>query len=212
MNNRKFILKRQELVELLQQKGITHQRVLEAIGQVPRHLFVEPALRHRAYQNEALPIGLKQTISQPYTVAYQTSLLDPAPGARILEIGTGSGYQAAILCAMGAQVYTIERHTELLARARQVLDQLHYRVISRIGDGSIGWPTFAPFEGILVTAGASTIPEPLIEQLAVGGRLVIPVGNEKTQRMVRITRKSAEEIIQETFDNFRFVPLITSFT
>lgn len=206
--------RRLRLVEALQEKGIQDKRVLEAIARVPRHLFVEPALRSRAYDDVALPIGLKQTISQPFTVAYQTQLLEVRPGDRVLEIGTGSGYQAAILCVLGARVFTIERHRLLLEQAVARLEALGYRVVARWGDGSLGWPSFAPFDGIVVTAGATEIPLPLCEQLRVpaadrpGGRLVIPVGNAQQQRMMRVRCTGVDTYETETLHGFRFVPLV----
>ncbi|MEM6783989.1 MAG: protein-L-isoaspartate O-methyltransferase, partial [Bacteroidota bacterium] len=141
------------LLDLLRAKGLTDERVLAAIGRVPRHEFVEDGLRFRAYDDAALPIGLNQTISQPFTVATQTHLLDLGPHDRVLEIGTGSGYQAAVLCEMGAQVFSIERHAPLLARTNDVLQRLGYRLMTRAGDGTAGWPSLAPFDAILVTAG-----------------------------------------------------------
>lgn len=205
--------KREQLVDQLRAKGIDDERVLRAIGSIPRHLFVDRALRRRAYEDEALPIGLKQTISQPFTVAYQTMLLDVQKNARVLEIGTGSGYQAAVLREMGARVFSIERHRPLLDRTKRLLDELGYRVVARHGDGSIGWSAYGPFDGIVVTAGASEVPDALLEQLRLpdekrGGRLVIPVGSSDGQVMTRITRTGPEEFIREEFNVFRFVPLI----
>ncbi|MDQ7040105.1 MAG: protein-L-isoaspartate(D-aspartate) O-methyltransferase [Rhodothermus sp.] len=206
--------RRLRLVEALREKGIQDERVLAAIARVPRHLFVEPALRARAYDDVALPIGLKQTISQPFTVAYQTQLLEVRPGDRVLEIGTGSGYQAAILCALGARVFTIERHRPLLERAVMRLEALGYRVVARYGDGSLGWPAFAPFDGIVVTAGATEIPTALREQLRLpendrpGGRLVIPVGGAHQQRMMRVRCTGPGTYETEMLHLFRFVPLV----
>ena len=205
--------KRELLVEQLRSKGIDDERVLRAIGAIPRHLFVDRALRRRAYEDEALPIGLKQTISQPFTVAYQTMLLDVQKNDRILEIGTGSGYQAAVLCEMGARVFSIERHRPLLDRTKRLLDELGYRVVVRHGDGSIGWSAYEPFDGIVVTAGASEIPDALLDQLRVpdsdrGGRLVIPVGSPDGQIMTRVTRTGTSDFVREEFNVFRFVPLI----
>lgn len=205
---------RAHLIDELRSKGITNERVLAAIGAVPRHRFVDPALRHRVYRDEALPIGLQQTISQPFTVAYQTMMLNPHKDDRILEVGTGSGYQAAVLCELGARVFTIERHKPLLDRAVRKLESLGYRVVARHGDGTLGWPAFAPFDGILVTAGAPEVPQPLLEQLREpseappGGRLVIPVGDADGQRMTRITRTGPDTYEREETHVFRFVPLI----
>jgi protein-L-isoaspartate(D-aspartate) O-methyltransferase len=179
---------------------------------------VDPALRDRAYADEALPIGLNQTISQPFTVAYQTSLLEVEPNDRILEVGTGSGYQAAVLCEMGARVFSVERHEDLLTRARRLLDELGYDVRTRHGDGTNGWPAFAPYDGIVVTAGASEIPDPLLNQLREpsdaegppGGRLVIPIGGSGGQTMTRVTRTGSgpHDYEREEFHSFRFVPLV----
>lgn len=203
-------------METLRERGIHDERVLSAIGAVPRHELVDPALRDRAYADEALPIGMNQTISQPFTVAYQTSLLDLHPNDRVLEVGTGSGYQAAVLCEMDARVFSVERHARLLERAKGILDDLGYRVTTRQGDGSKGWPAFAPYDAIVVTAAASAVPDALIEQLRPpgesnrGGRLVIPVGDADGQRMLRIRRTgpSADDVEREAFDTFRFVPLV----
>ncbi|MFQ5569677.1 MAG: protein-L-isoaspartate(D-aspartate) O-methyltransferase [Rhodothermales bacterium] len=214
-NQRPYQRRRTDLVHELRRKGIRDERVLEAIEKVPRHLFVEPALRRRAYLDEALPIGLKQTISQPFTVAYQTMLLAPRKGERILEVGTGSGYQAAILCEMGARLFTIERHLPLFERTRAILDELGYRVVTCHGDGTQGWPAFAPFDGIIVTAGAAEVPEPLLEQLRrpegrqPGGRLVIPIGDRRGQTMTRILCLGPDTYECEETHTFRFVPLVS---
>ena len=203
------------LVETLREKGITDERVLAAIGAVPRHEFVDNAMRQRAYRDEALPIGLKQTISQPFTVAYQTILLDPQPDERILEIGTGSGYQAAVLAELGARVFSIERHAALLPRTDALLKRLGYRVRTRLGDGTQGWPAMPLFDGIIVTAGGLDVPQALLDQLRPPtegrrpARLIIPVGDREGQRMLRITRTGDDTYTQETFAEFRFVPLIS---
>lgn len=213
-DQRLYQRKRELLVELLRSKGIEDEQVLRAIGSIPRHQFVDRALRSRAYEDEALPIGLKQTISQPFTVAYQTMLLAPAQNDRVLEVGTGSGYQAAVLCELGARVFSIERHRPLLERTKRLLDQLGYRVVVRHGDGSLGWSVYAPFDGIIVTAAASEIPKKLLEQLRLpdernrGGRLIIPVGSAEGQVMNRITRMGPNEFEREELSVFRFVPLI----
>jgi protein-L-isoaspartate(D-aspartate) O-methyltransferase len=214
MRGRPYERQRSQLVETLRQKGITDERVLAAVASVPRHEFVEPALRHRAYEDEALPIGLKQTISQPFTVAYQTSLLRVEAGDKVLEVGTGSGYQAAVLAEMGARVFSVERHEPLLRRTEELLERLGYRIRTRLGDGTQGWPGIAPFDAIVVTAGGTSVPEPLLEQLrepaanGEGGRLVIPVGTASKQRMLRITRTGPESYEREAFHDFRFVPLV----
>ena len=198
---------RNKLVKILEKKGISDPRVLAAIGKVPRHLFFDNALLDHAYQDKAFPIGEGQTISQPYTVAFQTEKLEVNPGDRILEIGTGSGYQACILLEMGAKVYTIEYNRNLYEGTRSFLPQIGYRPYFYYGDGSNGLPAKAPFDKILVTAGAPVIPAALIDQLADGGILVIPVGNREKQKMVRI-RKKDDTLIKEEFDNFAFVPLL----
>lgn len=211
--DRKFARKRNQLVEHLRSKGIEDESVLTAIGTVPRHLFVEQAFQQRAYEDEALPIGLKQTISQPYTVAYQSAMLGIKKNDRVLEIGTGSGYQAAILYKLGARVFSIERHEALHARAKKILQQLRYQVTMKHGDGTLGWATFAPYDKILVTAGAQGIPESILDQLRKpdekrkGGCLVIPVG-EKEQTMYKVTCTGEGSYDYEKTSSFRFVPLI----
>lgn len=213
-DDRKYQRQRQRLVDSLRANGISDERVLAAVAAVPRHRFVEPALRNRAYEDAALPIGMNQTISQPFTVAYQTMMLDPQAGDRVLEVGTGSGYQAAVLCEMGARVFSIERHRALLERTRRILEAAEYRVVVKHGDGTLGWPQFAPFDGIVVTAGASDVPEALLEQLRVGdedvrpGRLVIPIGDARGQKMNLFTRIGENEYEREEKHIFRFVPLV----
>lgn len=199
---------REQLVKTIEEKGISDPNVLEAVRNVQRHAFVESALAHQAYQDIALPIGNKQTISQPYTVAYQTQLLKVQAGDRVLEIGTGSGYQAAVLCEMGVKVFSIERHRELHRLAKQILHQLGYRPRMKVGDGTLGWPAHAPYQGIVVTAAGPEIPPPLKEQLAIGGRLVIPIGDKKNQDMVVVHRESEDNYSSTRLDGFRFVPLI----
>lgn len=214
-DKRKYRRRRERLVQKLRERGIQDERVLQAIGTVPRHKFVEPAFQSRAYDDEALPIGMDQTISQPFTVAYQTSLLNVEPYDRILEIGTGSGYQAAVLCEMEARVFSVERHKALLTRTTTLLDELGYSVRTRHGDGTKGWPAFAPYDGIVVTAAARTIPDALLTQLREpdgtrGGRLVVPVGGRGGQTMTRVTRSGSgpHDYQREEFHNFRFVPLV----
>lgn len=209
-SERIFKRRRAALVEELREKGIRNDRVLEAIGRIAREQFVEPGLRGHAYEDKALPIGLKQTISQPYTVAFQTELLDPKAGESVLEIGTGSGYQAAVLCEMGVKVYSVERHRSLSLRSQTLLKTLGYRALLRIGDGAKGWETCAPFDGILVTCAAKEIPTALFEQLKnPGGRLIIPVGDYRGQTMTRWDRTGPDSFEKVESGLFRFVPLIS---
>lgn len=203
----RFDTERHELIEILKEKGITDEHVLTAMGKVERHLFVDPMFINRAYEDNALPIGSEQTISQPYTVAFMTQALKPKKGMKVLEIGTGSGYQSAVLAKIGCRVFTIERHLSLLITARKMFDKLHLHVVSKGGDGSIGWSEHAPYDGIIVTAGAPIIPEPLVNQLGEGGKIVIPVGDRDAQRLV-IGTKVNEILMKEVVDGFKFVPLI----
>jgi protein-L-isoaspartate(D-aspartate) O-methyltransferase len=198
---------RNKLVKLLDNKGITDKRVLAAIAKVPRHFFFENALLEHAYQDKAFPIGEGQTISQPYTVAFQTEKLEVKTGDKILEIGTGSGYQACVLMELGAKVYTIEYNRVLFDRTRDFLPKMGYRPFFFHGDGSKGLRQKAPFDKIIVTAGAPIVPDPLLEQLSEGGVLVIPVGNREKQVMLRI-RKIGGKYLREEFPNFAFVPLL----
>lgn len=204
----KFKQRRQNLVDELSSKGIEDERVLDAFNQVPRHVFVDTALEDRAYKDSALPIGMGQTISQPYTVARQTELLEVFPGEKVLEIGTGSGYQAAILCELGAKVYSVERHKKLYQKARSTLRELGYSVQMKLGDGTLGWSAYAPYDAIVVTAGAPVVPEDLVNQLNVNGRLVVPVGDDKKQEMTRILKLRENEFEEERYRNFKFVPLV----
>lgn len=199
---------RHQLVESLRQKGIRDERVLAAMEVLPRHFFLDDAFAEWAYTDKPFQIGKGQTISQPYTVAYQTELLAINKRDKVLEIGTGSGYQAAILAVMGARVFTVERHAQLYEKARQLLKELKLGSIRCFHrDGFKGLPEFAPYAKILVTAGAPEIPPSLLDQLAIDGRLVIPVG-KKVQTMYRVTRKSKEDYQTEKFNNFRFVPFL----
>jgi len=207
-NSRKFLNRRKKLTSKLREKGISDEKVLQAIEQIPRHLFVDSALENRAYEDGALPISCGQTISQPYTVAAQTELLEVEKEDKVLEIGTGSGYQAAILCQMGAEVYSVERHEPLYMSARNILKELGFRPHLKCGDGTLGWSAYAPYDGIVVTAGAPVVPEDLIQQLSVGGILIVPVGDQKLQTMTKITRVSEDEFKQEQLRQFKFVPLI----
>lgn len=202
---------RRKLVETIRSKGITDELVLQAVGQVPRHYFFDKIFLEHAYQDKAFPIGEGQTISQPYTVAFQTQLLKVEKGDKVLEIGTGSGYQACILAEMGADVFTIEYIRKLYDGTRKFLPKMGYRPHFFHGDGTKGLPAFAPFDKILVTAAAPLIPKPLIEQLKVGGILVIPVGDDNLQRMIRLIKKSDSKIVKESHDYFSFVPLVGEF-
>lgn len=206
--DRRFVRPRKHLVELIRKKGIKEERVLAAIGKIPRHQLIDTALHSKAYNDTALPIGMGQTISQPFTVAAQTELLAIEAGEKILEIGTGSGYQCMVLCELGADVYSVERHDALYHKAKEALRDLGYRAMLKVGDGTLGWPAYAPFDGIVVTAGAPVVPDDLVQQLNIGGRLVIPVGDDEKQMMLRITRVSENEYEREELADFKFVPLI----
>ena len=199
---------RKKLVEALKIKGIRNPEVLIAIGKVPRHLFMESTFIQFAYKDQAFPIGAGQTISQPYTVAFQTQLLQVEKGDKILEVGTGSGYQAAVLLEMGARVFTIERQKELYNRVHKFLPEIGYNPACFFGDGYKGLPGFAPFDKIIVTAGAPEIPEGLISQLVIGGFMVIPVGNDQRQEMKLVTRISENDYKTENHGDFIFVPLL----
>jgi protein-L-isoaspartate(D-aspartate) O-methyltransferase len=196
------------LIDNLAKKGITDQNVLNAMREVKREKFVPLLMKLNAYRDIALPIGYEQTISQPYTVAIMTQALCVKKGDKVLEIGTGSGYQAAILEEMGARVFTIERHNDLYRNTQILFDKLGIRISTKCGDGTIGWSAHAPFDGIIVTAGSPDIPESLKKQLAIGGRLVIPVGGKRSQTLKVITRASENEYEIESIPEFAFVPLI----
>ena len=199
---------RNKLVEDLINKGIKDLSVLDAIANVPRHLFMDSGFIDHAYQDKAFPIGSGQTISQPFTVAFQTELLNVKKGDKILEIGTGSGYQAAVLCEIGAKVFTIERIKELYRKTSVFLPSINYRPKKMIyGDGNIGYVEESPYDGIIVTAGASEIPEKLFTQLKIGGRLVVPIGAE-VQKMVLYIKKAENEYEIKDFGDFQFVPLL----
>ncbi|WP_308992096.1 protein-L-isoaspartate(D-aspartate) O-methyltransferase [Mariniflexile litorale] len=199
---------RQQLVNVLVNKGIKNEAVLKAIGNIPRHLFMDSGFLDHAYQDKAFPIAADQTISQPYTVAFQTELLQVKKEDKILEIGTGSGYQTAVLCELGAKVYSIERQLELFKKTNHFLPKLGYRAKKLIfGDGYKGLKEQAPFDSIIVTAGAPFVPKPLLSQLKIGGRLVIPVGDD-VQIMTLFIRKDIKEFEQHEFGEFRFVPLL----
>lgn len=199
---------RKRLVELLRKKGIEDECVLAAIGKIPRHYFFDETFWNQAYKDIAFPIGEGQTISQPYTVAYQTELLHIKKGDKVLEIGTGSGYQTCVLMELGASVYTIERQEKLYERTKQVLPYMGYKANFFLGDGSRGIAGHAPYDKIIVTAGAPTVPETLLKQLKIGGILVIPVGSEETQKMVTVLRAGENDYEKIVLDTFRFVPLV----
>jgi len=200
---------RKQLVDVIRAKGITDERVLQAIFQIPRHFFMDSGFDKIAYEDRAFPIGEEQTISQPYTVAYQSQLLEIKPFEKVLEIGTGSVYQACVLAEMGAQVFTIERQKKLFDTNKQFVYPKKYpRLKFFYGDGFEGLPTYAPFDKIIVTAAAPFIPPKLVEQLKPGGRMVIPVGEGNVQRMLRLTRQPDGSTKEETFDNFSFVPMM----
>ncbi len=200
--------KRKQLVAVLIQKGIKDKAVLAAIGKIPRHLFMDSGFEDHAYQDKAFPIAADQTISQPYTVAFQSELLEVKKGDKVLEIGTGSGYQTAVLCELGAKVYSIERQKELFKKTKLFLSKLGYRPKHlSFGDGYKGLAEHMPYQAIIVTAGAPYVPKPLLSQLQVGGRLVIPVG-EDVQIMTLFIRKSETEFEKREFGEFRFVPLL----
>ncbi|MDF1615704.1 protein-L-isoaspartate(D-aspartate) O-methyltransferase [Desulfurivibrio dismutans] len=208
MNNGYEKTRQRMVEEQLIPRGVNDPAVLEAMAAVPRHLFVEEALRPQAYGDFPLPIGEGQTISQPYIVALMTQLLELQPHHRVLEIGTGCGYQAAVLAAMGAQVYTVERIKNLLARARRTFDRLHFfHILSKADDGTEGWPEHAPFDRIIVTASGPRVPEPLVAQLADPGILVIPVGDRDLQALT-VVRKEGGEVTSRVAEQVRFVKLL----
>jgi protein-L-isoaspartate(D-aspartate) O-methyltransferase len=200
---------RKKLVDLLRSKGITDERVLEAINNIPRHYFLDSAFDEKAYEDKAFPIAVGQTISQPYTVAYQSQLLEIKPFDKVLEIGTGSAYQATVLAEMGAQVFTIERQKALFDLNKLFPYLRKYNKIKYFfGDGYEGLPTYAPFDKIIITAAAPYIPEKLISQLKIGGKMVIPYGEGSVQRMLRLTKNPDLTCTEEAFANFSFVPML----
>jgi protein-L-isoaspartate(D-aspartate) O-methyltransferase len=199
---------RKQLIEQLRQKGITDERVLTAFDAIPRHFFLDLAFEQQAYSNVAFQIGAGQTISHPYTVAFQTSILELNKGEKVLEIGTGSGFQTCILCSLGMKVFSIERQKELHIKAKKIIDHFRFTPKLFFGDGYEGKETYAPFDKILVTCGAPFIPQKLLQQLKVGGMMVIPVGDLDSQEMHRITKISDSEYKEEVFGNFSFVPML----
>ena len=202
---------RQNLVQELKNKGITDSAVLEAIGTVPRHVFLDSSFLEFAYSDQAFPIGSGQTISQPFTVAMQSQLLNVSKGMKVLEIGTGSGYQACILAQMGAEVFTIERQRNLYMKTKPFLAEFPYNIKTFLGDGNKGLPTFAPFDRVLITAAAPEIPQALVNQLKTGGIMVIPLNDEADatkQRMLRLTKQPDGTMLREEFGDCRFVPML----
>ncbi len=201
---------RKKLIEVLREKGITDEKVLSAINRIPRHFFLDSAFDEIAYEDRAFPISEGQTISQPYTVAYQTQLLQVKPNEKILEIGTGSVYQASVLSELGAKVFTIERQKGLFEKTRHFILKAQYPNLKFFyGDGFEGLPTFGPFDKVIITAAAPFIPPKLIQQLKTGGLMVIPVDEGQCQRMLRLTKKDDGTFTEEAFENFSFVPMLT---
>ncbi len=200
---------RRNLVEEIKNKGISDENVLNAINNVPRHIFLESSFLEFAYQDKAFPIGSGQTISQPFTVAYQSSLLEIKKNMKVLEIGTGSGYQACVLAEMGAKVFTIERQRKLYAKTKPFLAKFPYRIMTFLGDGYKGLPTYGPFDRILITAAAPEIPQTLIDQLKTGGMMVIPLSeNDNCQTMLRLTKQEDGSLKREEYGDFKFVPML----
>lgn len=199
---------RRKLIQTLEEKGITDQKVLNAMMAIPRHFFLDTAFENFAYQDKAFPIGSEQTISHPYTVAFQTQLLEVVAGEKILEIGTGSAYQTSVLLELGAKVFSIERHRSLHMKAKQILEGLGYRAKLFFGDGYIGKQAYAPFDKIIITAAAPFVPEELKKQLKVGGWMVIPHGDGDNQTMLKVSKVSENEFITEEYGEFSFVPML----
>jgi protein-L-isoaspartate(D-aspartate) O-methyltransferase len=199
---------RKKLIEEVRSKGIRNEEVLDAMGRVPRHLFMDSSFINFSYTDKAFPIAAGQTISQPYTVAFQTELLDVSRHLKVLEVGTGSGYQTAVLLELGARVYTIERQRQLFLEAQKTLQPLNYKPIFFYGDGYEGVPSYAPFDRILVTAAAREIPQTLLNQLAIGGILVVPEGDQSGQKMIKVVRESKDSFQRSEHGYFSFVPML----
>ena len=201
---------RKQLVDQLRAKGITNEAVLAALNEVPRHVFLDSSFVEQAYQDKAFPIGAGQTISQPHTVAFQTQLLQVEQGMKVLEIGTGSGYQACVLAAMGAKVFSIERQRNLYFKTKDILEQLPFRVKTFLGDGFEGLPSYAPFDRVIITAGAPEVPRVLVEQMKTGAMMVIPMDNPEGegQTMLRLTKQPDGSLKREAFGDFKFVPML----
>lgn len=199
---------RKKLVDQLSQKGIEDQRILDAFMKIPRHYFLDNAFALQAYSDVAFQIGAGQTISQPYTVAFQTQLLQVERGSKVLEIGTGSGFQTSILCELGAKVFSIERQRELFLKAKPLIESLGYKPKLKYGDGFQGWEAYAPYDMVLITCGAPHIPERLVEQLKPGGRMVVPLGAGNVQEMILLTKSKEGEVSQRSFGRFKFVPML----
>ncbi len=199
---------RKQLINELREKGIKDHQVLDAFNIVPRHYFLDIVFQEQAYTNMAFQIGSGQTISHPFTVAFQTELLDLKKGDKVLEIGSGSGFQTSILCELGAKVFSVERHKELHLKAKNILRELGYNARLSFGDGYKGLPSFAPFDKILVTCGAPNVPQALVDQLKVGGVLVIPIGEGAEQLMKRLTKLENGDVEEEEFGIFKFVPML----
>lgn len=199
---------RRQLISELREKGISDERILDAFDAVPRHFFLDLVFEQQAYSNQAFQIGAGQTISHPYTVAFQTNLLEIEKGDKILEIGTGSGYQTCILCEMGAKVFSIERQKELFLKAKKIIHHFKFNPRLTYGDGYKGMPAFAPFDKVIITCGAPEIPQALIDQMRVGGIMIIPVGEGRDQIMKRVIKISEKEVQVDEFGTFSFVPML----
>lgn len=203
-----YLEKRRNLILSLQSKKELDEKVLDVMGKIPRELFVSPVFINRAYEDTALPIDCSQTISQPYTVAFMTTLLKVKPGDRILEVGTGSGYQATVLFMLQARVFSVERVAQLYEQTSKMFKKNGINVMTRLSDGTLGWKEFSPFDGIIVTAAAPEAPRSLLDQLAIGGRMIIPIGDRVSQDMYIIERNSEQDYATYKADKFKFVPLI----